>query len=179
MIPAGLLVIVPDPFPIADTVKALVPPPPTAKVAVKFCACVIVTTQSAVPLHPAPLHPMKTKPGLGKANNVTCEFCAKLNEHTGENGDPQLIPPGVLDTVPLPVGVIVTFSAKDVLVAVPDNGKLKLGFAGSFVVIASVAVKVPAVPAGGAKNTSTTPEPCGGTITVHGGVPPGAQLTPS
>src|SRR5580700_9370162 len=110
LIPAGVLVIVPDPFPIADTVVGFGPPVATINVAVTLCACVIVTTQSAVPLHPAPLHPINENPWLGNADSVTCEFCAKLNWHTGETGDPQSIPVGLLATWPgaAPAGLIVT-----------------------------------------------------------------------
>ena len=151
-------------------------------VAVTFCICVIVTTQSPVPLQPAPLHPLNENAAeAGAGASVTWEFCAKFAEQTGPAGIPQLMPEGELNTNPLLAGVIVTLSAKAVFVAVPDNGKLKLGFAGSFVVMFRVPVRVPATPPGGTKLMSTTPpEDCGGTMIVQGtgAVPVGVQPKP-
>jgi hypothetical protein len=62
----------------------------------------------------------------------------------------------VLETFPLPAGLTVTFKFA-AGVTVPVTGKVNVGFAGSFVVIVIVAVKVPATPAGGLKLTSSSP----------------------
>ena len=57
-----------------------------------------VMLQSAVPVQP-PLQPMNVKPVSGLARSVTAVPATKLNEQLV----PQLIPEGVLVTVPLPV----------------------------------------------------------------------------
>src|ERR1700690_3345674 len=138
LIPAGALGIVPLPLPMAETTVGAVPPVDAVNAAITFCTCVIVTTQSPVPLQPAPLHPLKVKPVFGDSLSVTWAFCAKFAEQAVAPWIPQLMPLGELETNPLFAGVTVRFSANDVFVAVPDNGKLKVGFAGSFVVMFSV-----------------------------------------
>ena len=76
------------------------------KVAVTFCAAVIVTVQVPVPLHPPPLQPVKVEPPEGVAVSVTLVPLVKLALHVL----PQLIPAGLLVTVPLPVPFSVTVS---------------------------------------------------------------------
>jgi hypothetical protein len=68
MVPAGLLATVPDPEPVFATVSAKVGG--GSKVAVTVRACVIETTQLAVPVQ-APLQPAKTEPFAGVATSVT------------------------------------------------------------------------------------------------------------
>src|SRR5207302_352776 len=74
-------------------------------VAVTACAEFIVTTQLPLPLH-APVHPVKVEPVVGVAVSVTCVPLLKLALHVV----PQLIPAGLLVTVPLPVPAFVTES---------------------------------------------------------------------
>ena len=100
----GLLVTVPDPVPAGVTVSAKV----GAKVAVTVVAAESVTTHVPVPLHPPPLQPVKVEPAAGLAVRVTAVPLAKLAEQVA----PQLIPAGLLVTVPLPVPVLLTVRAK-------------------------------------------------------------------
>lgn len=58
----------------------------------------MVTVQVPVPVQ-SPLQPEKVDPADGVAVRVTTVLSAKLNEHVA----PQLIPGGLLVTVPLPV----------------------------------------------------------------------------
>src|SRR2546428_11767983 len=74
------------------------------KVAVTDWAAFIVTTQLPVPLHPAPLQLPNTDPLAGTAVKVTCVPLANAALHIA----PQLIPAGLLVTVPLPLPVFVT-----------------------------------------------------------------------
>src|ERR1700728_5185804 len=70
---------------------------PWAKAAVTLSAALMVTTQLPLPLH-APLQPLKNQPLAGVSVSVTCVPLAKLALQV----EPQLIPDGVLVTVPLP-----------------------------------------------------------------------------
>jgi len=95
-IPAGVLVTVPEPAPLTDTVSdpggAL-----ELKVAVAEVVALIVKAQVvAVPLH-APPHPPNVKPEAGVAVSVTCVFCAKVAVQVVG----QLTPEGALVTVPV------------------------------------------------------------------------------
>ncbi len=74
-------------------------------VAVTFCAWVMVTVHAPVPLH-GPLQPANVEPALAAAVNVTEVPLAKLAVQVV----PQLMPAGVLVTVPLPVPLFVTES---------------------------------------------------------------------
>jgi len=66
----------------------------------------MVTSQVAlVPVH-APLHPMNTDPAAVDAVRVTVAPLAKL----AAQAVPQLIPAGVLVTVPVPDPVLVTLN---------------------------------------------------------------------
>ena len=66
--PVGVLVTVPSPVPIVETEIGYVTCP---NVAVTDCALVICTTHALVPLHPAPLQPLKVDPRLAVAVSVT------------------------------------------------------------------------------------------------------------
>jgi hypothetical protein len=76
---------------------------PVAKVAVTLRACVTATVQAPVPLH-APLQPVKLYSAAGVAVRLTRVPLAKLALQVL----PQLIPLGLLVTVPLPA--VVTLS---------------------------------------------------------------------
>jgi hypothetical protein len=64
----------------------------------------MVTAHVPVPEQPSPLHPVKIESAAGKAVSVTEVPSVKDAMHV----PPQLIPPGWLATVPLPVPVFVT-----------------------------------------------------------------------
>jgi hypothetical protein len=65
----------------------------------------MVTTQVLTPVQ-APLHPAKPLPAIGTAVRVTLARLRKLALHVV----PQLIPAGLLVTVPVPVPVLVMLS---------------------------------------------------------------------
>jgi hypothetical protein len=75
-------------------------------VAVTAAAALSVTTQLPVPLQPPPLHPVKAEPALGVAVSVTTVPLTKSAAHVA----PQLIPAGLLVTVPVPAPARVTVS---------------------------------------------------------------------
>jgi hypothetical protein len=95
LIPLGTLVTVPVPVPFVETVSGNVE---SANDAVTDSADVIVTTQLPVPLH-APLQPANTDPLAGTSVSVTTVPLAKFVEQVCV----QLIPTGLLVTVPVPV----------------------------------------------------------------------------
>src|SRR5258705_52832 len=66
LMPAGLLVTVPEPAPAGETVRAKV----GAKVAVTLVAAVSVTGQEAVPVQPPPLQPVKAEARPGPAGSA-------------------------------------------------------------------------------------------------------------
>src|SRR5437667_10121382 len=78
------------------------------KVAVTAVAAETVTVQAAVPVQPPPLQPVKAELAPGLAVRVTAVPLAKLAEQVAT----QLIPAGLLVTVPDPVPASVTVSAK-------------------------------------------------------------------
>ena len=94
VIPEGLLVTVPDPAPDFDTVNAKLGI--TSNCAVTLRTALIVTTHCAVPLQPPPDHPVKLDPAPAVAVRVTWVPCWKLAEQVA----PQLIPEGLLETLP-------------------------------------------------------------------------------
>src|SRR5947209_10671567 len=67
----------------------------------------MVTTQLPLPVH-APVHPVKVEPVVAEGVNVTCVPLLKLALHVV----PQLIPAGLLVTVPVPVPAFVTVKGK-------------------------------------------------------------------
>ena len=101
LIPAGLLVTVPLPVALTDSAKLGV-----ANVALTDCALFIVTEQPPVPLH-APPQPESDwpDPGTAVAVSVTMVPTAKFALQVLAI---QLIPAGLLVTVPLPVTVTVS-----------------------------------------------------------------------
>jgi len=104
LIPAGLLITVPAPVPAFDTVSVC--GTDALNVAVTLCAVLMVTAQVAVPLQPPPLQPANVEPADGLAVSVTLLFAVKLALHVA----PQLIPAGLLVTVPVPVPALDTVS---------------------------------------------------------------------
>lgn len=103
LIPAGLLVTVPlaDPAMVVCKVNVSLL---ALKVAVTDVLAFMVTVQLPVPLQPPPLQPAKTDPLDGVVVRVT--EVPLLND--AEQVLPQMIPSGVLVTVPLPVPALVT-----------------------------------------------------------------------
>jgi len=112
-----------------------------ANVAVTDWAAFMVTVQVPVPLQ-APLQPVNVELGSGVAVSVTMVPLAKLAEQVA----PQLIPAGLLVTVPVPVPVLLTESEKLCRVLVPLPDKLTVcGLPVALSVIDSVPVLVPVV----------------------------------
>ena len=109
LIPAGLLVTVPEPTMAAETVATVL-----LKVAITDWSDVRVMTHGAVPEHPPPLQPKKAKSVPGVAVSVTLVPVWKLAEQVPG----QLIPAGVLMTVPVPTTVTETLACVGVKVAV-------------------------------------------------------------
>ncbi len=105
VMPDGLLVTVPVPVPALERVSAKVG---RVKVAVTVVAAETVTTHDPVPEHPLPLQPVKVEPAAGAAVSVTAVPLAKLAEQAA----PQVIPAGLLVTVPVPVPALETVRAK-------------------------------------------------------------------
>jgi hypothetical protein len=110
-IPAGELVTLPvPPFWTLVTVSVNVPGggggAEVLKVAVTVIFWLILTVQEPVPVQPPPLQPAKTDPEAGRAVSVTVVRFENDPEHVV----PQLMPLGLLVTVPLPVPVLVTWS---------------------------------------------------------------------
>src|SRR5438034_11842158 len=101
--PAGLLVTVPAPAPALETVSTRA----GVKVAVTVVAAESVTVQAPVPEQP-PLQPVKVEPAAGTAVSVTAVPFVKLAEQVA----PQVIPAGVLVTVPMPVPALETVRTK-------------------------------------------------------------------
>src|SRR5205823_3595817 len=105
LIPAGALVTVPLPVPAGVTVRVKVC---TVKVAVTVVAADSVTTHAPAPEQPPPLQPLKVEPAAGAAVSVTAVPLAKLAEQVA----PQVMPAGLLVTVPAPVPALETVSVK-------------------------------------------------------------------
>jgi hypothetical protein len=92
--PLGVLETVPGPVPARVTLNGK-----EVKVAVTCWLAFIVTTHvEPVPLQPPPLQPAKVELPAAVAVSVTCVPMLKLALHC----DPQLIPAGLLVTVPFP-----------------------------------------------------------------------------
>ena len=102
LIPVRLLVTVPEPVPAGVTVSTKV----GMKVAVTVVAAETVTVHGSVPLHPPPVQPVKAEPAAGRAVSVTVVPLAKLAEQVA----PQVIPMGLLVTVPEPLPSAITSS---------------------------------------------------------------------
>lgn len=82
--------------------------PPKAALTVWFVFS--VTTQVSTPLQPLPFHPAKLNPLVGVAMSVTWVPMAKLAVQL----DGQLIPLGLLVTVPVPAPEVVTVRTAEV-----------------------------------------------------------------
>jgi hypothetical protein len=106
LMPAGLLVTVPVPDPAFVTVSGNCVGAAVLNVAVTVVAAVGVTVHVPVPVQP-PVHPANVEPAAGIAVNVTEVPLVKLAVHVV----PQLMPEGVLVTVPVPVPAVCTVTA--------------------------------------------------------------------
>src|SRR5207245_6731833 len=104
LMPAGLLVTVPAPAPALETVSTRA----GVKVAATVVAAEIVTVQVPAPEQPAPLQPPKVEPAAGAAVSVTAVPFVKLAAQVA----PQVMPAGLLVTVPVPVPARVTVMPK-------------------------------------------------------------------
>ena len=102
LIPAGILVTAPAPVPPSATVSVICGGA-EVKVAVTLVLALRVTTHAPVPVQ-APDQPVKVEPVLAAAVNVTGVPLAKLALQVV----PQLIPAGLLLTVPAPVPALCT-----------------------------------------------------------------------
>ena len=111
LIPTGALITVPVPVPVLFTVSVGIVG--GLKVAVMFWSPFMTTTQEPVPLQ-APLHPENIDPPAGDADKVTVVpgLYALLQP------SPQLMPAGLLMTVPVPAPAFVTVRVPEVDVAV-------------------------------------------------------------
>ena len=78
------------------------------KVAVTEVAVFIRRVQVSVPSHPLPLQPLKLEPAVGAADKVTDVVLV----YDSEQSVPQVIPAGLLVTVPCPLPLFATDSAK-------------------------------------------------------------------
>jgi hypothetical protein len=117
-IPAGELVTLPlPPFSTLVTVTLNVPDggggggggaEVVLKAALTVTLLLIWTVHEAVPVQPPPLQPAKTDPEAATAVSVTVVPPENDREHVV----PQLMPLGLLVTVPLPVPFLVTWSVK-------------------------------------------------------------------
>jgi dUTPase len=127
LIPVGVLATVPDPLPaiVTDSAKLTM-----LKVAVTDCAALIVTVQLPVPVQ-APLHPAKLEPAAGVSVRVTLAPLTKVALQVLG----QLIPGGVLVTVPDPLPASVT-----------DRGGLKVAVTDWAALIVTVQLPVPVQP---------------------------------
>src|SRR5438093_1124763 len=96
--PDGLLVTVPLPTTVTLNRKM------RTKFAATLRAWFIVTWQVPLPEQPPPLQPVKPEPEAAVAVSVTTVPSSKMAEQT----PPQLIPAGLLVTVPVPEPVRVT-----------------------------------------------------------------------
>lgn len=140
LIPAGLLVTVPVPIPFLVTVSCV----EMSNSATTEAASLSVRVHAPVPVH-APDQPKKMFPALGVAVSVTTVPPLKVAVHD----EPQLMPVGLLVTVPVPVPVFVTVNCTvaGLKVAVTDSALL------TTTVHAPLPVHAPDQP------TNTLPEP--------------------
>ena len=78
------------------------------KVAVTVVAAESVTVRAPVPVQPPPLQPPKVEPAAGAAVSVTAVPFVKLAAQVG----PQVMPAGLLVTVPAPAPALETVSTR-------------------------------------------------------------------
>jgi hypothetical protein len=110
-IPVGLLVTVPPPVPLSVTVNV--------KLLAVNCGCSVtgpltVNVHVPVPSHVSSVHPVKVDPADAVAVSVICVPLAKLALHVSG----QLIPAGLLVTVPAPVPTSCTVTVNCVVAVV-------------------------------------------------------------
>ena len=103
LIPAGVLTTVPDPLPARDTASENIGVALKVAVTESLLLALIVTEHAPVP-EQAPPQPAKIDPAAGVAASFTDVPAGKSEVQVC----PQLIPSGVLETVPLPEPEIVT-----------------------------------------------------------------------
>src|SRR2546427_11440739 len=103
--PVGLLATVPAPVPFGVMVSVKV----GVKLAVTVVAAESVTVQGSVPVHPAPVQPVKAEPAAGVPVSVTTVPLGK----PAEQRPGQVIPAGLLVTVPAPTPASVTKIGED------------------------------------------------------------------
>src|SRR5437667_5342956 len=116
LIPVGALVTVPLPAPDLVTESAR---DGRVKVAATEVAALTVTVQVPVPAHPPPLQPANVEPVAAAAVKVTAVPLVYEAEHVA----PQLMPPELLVTVPLPVPALVTVKEEPVDTPVPVTSR--------------------------------------------------------
>src|SRR6266704_739182 len=104
VMPAGALVTAPLPVPALLTVSVKV----GVKVAVTVVAAETVTTHDPLPAQPPPLQPLKVEPAAGAAVSVTAVPLVKLAAQVA----PQVMPAGLLVTLPAPAPALETVSVK-------------------------------------------------------------------
>lgn len=121
--PGGLLVIVPVPVPTRMTLITPNTARPFTKVTVAVLAALPKITVQTVPVTLSqPLQPPKLEPGEGIAVSFACEPLGKTAVHWFAAG-PQLIPVGLLVTVPVPVPLLATVRETSLTnVAVTERG---------------------------------------------------------
>ena len=105
LIPAGELVITPEPEPLMPTERVACAGGGGPKFAVTVLSASSFTLHPPLPLH-APPQPVKTNPVFGATVSAIVDPPTKLVEHAV----PQLIPPGLLITVPPLVGLADTLN---------------------------------------------------------------------
>src|SRR2546426_805216 len=131
VIPAGEPGTVPLPVPAGVTVRVK---GWRVKVAVTVAAAESVTVQARVREQPPPLQPLKIEPAARVAVSVTAVPLVKLAEQVA----PQVMPDGLLVTVPVPVPALERVSAK--------VGRLKVAVTVVAAEIVTVQVLVPEQP---------------------------------
>jgi hypothetical protein len=145
LMPAGALDTLPEPLPFRVTVK-VTGAGVVLKVAVTAVAAFTVTVQPAVPAQ-APPQPTNVEPAAGVAVSVNGVPGVTVSVQSL----PQLMPAGVLDTVPAPVPLRVTVRATGADVAVPLTARETVSPpAMTFTLVANVLTAV------GAKRMVTT-----------------------
>jgi hypothetical protein len=106
-IPAGWLTTVPLPSPAFCVASAYVDgggADASENVAEMLTATLPLVTHGSVPAHPPPVHPVNTEPDAAVAVSVTRRPAGKLSAQSL----PQLMPVGLLTTVPPPVPAFVS-----------------------------------------------------------------------
>jgi hypothetical protein len=106
LIPVGALTTVPLPVPALVTVRAYVVVVAAVNAAFTDIVPLTLTVHGPVPVQPPPLQPVKDEPAAGAAVSVT-DVPAVTDSVQSE---PQLMPAGLLTTVPVPVPDLVAVS---------------------------------------------------------------------